>query len=89
MGQNDKVNSLQTWGANLIAVPWMLLTNASVNDDLVYNLVKVIHGDKEALGASFGAFNCANFEAMAPANVTPYHPGAIRFFEESGVLVSQ
>jgi TRAP transporter TAXI family solute receptor len=89
LGQNEKTNGLQAYGANLIAVPWMLLTNASVSDDLVYNLIKVIHGNKEALGAAFGAFNRANFEAMAPANVTPYHPGAIRFYEEAGVPVNQ
>ena len=87
--QNANVNGLQTWGANIIAVPWMLLTNADVDDDLVYNLTKVIHGNKDALGASFGAFNRANFDAMAPANATPYHPGAIRFYEEVGVPVGQ
>lgn len=88
LNQNDNINGLGEWGASLISVPWMLLTNASVDDELVYNLTKVIHGNKEALGASFGAFNRANFDAMAPANVTPYHPGAVRFFEEVGVPVN-
>lgn len=89
LNQNDNINGLGEWGASLISVPWMLLTNASVDDELVYNLTKVIHGNKEALGASFGAFNRANFDAMAPANVTPYHPGAVRFFEEVGVPVNE
>lgn len=87
--QNDGINGLQTWPANIIAVPWMLLTNADVDDQLVYDLTKVIHGNKDALGASFGAFNRADFGAMAPANATPYHPGAIRFYEEAGVPVGQ
>ncbi len=89
LSQNDSTNGLQDWGASLIAVPWMLLTNAGVSDDLVYEMTKVIHGNKEALGAAFGAFNRANFDAMAPANVTPYHPGAVRFFEEAGVPVNK
>lgn len=87
--QNDNVNGLQTWGASIIRVPWMLLTNADVDDQLVYDLTKTIHQNKDALGQAFGAFNRANFDAMAPANSMPYHPGAIRYFEEVGVPVSQ
>jgi TRAP transporter TAXI family solute receptor len=89
MPQNENINGLQDWGANIIRVPWMLLTNADVDEQLVYDLTKVIHQNKEALGKSFGAFNRANFDAMAPANVTPYHPGAIRYYEEAGVPVNQ
>lgn len=87
--QNENVNGLQTWGANIVAVPWMLLTNAGVDDQVVYDLVRVIHQNKEALGAAFGAFNRADFDAMAPKNVMPYHPGATRYFEEVGVPVDK
>jgi TRAP transporter TAXI family solute receptor len=87
--QNENINGLQDWGANIIRVPWMLLTNADVDDDLVYDLVRIVHQNQEALGASFGAFKNADFSAMAPANVTPYHPGAIRYFEEAGVPVEE
>ena len=87
--QNENINGLQNWGANFVSVPWMLLTNADADEDMVYELVKVIHANKEALGQSFGAFNRANFDAMAPASVTPYHPGAIRFYEEAGVPVGE
>lgn len=87
--QNENINGLQTWGANIVAVPWMLLTNADVDEQVVYDLVSVIHQNKEALGDAFGAFKRADFEAMAPANVMPYHPGAIRYFEEAGVPVGK
>lgn len=83
--QNANVNGLQTWGANLVAVPWMLLSNASVDEQVVYDLIRVIHTNKEALGAAFGAFNGANFDHMAPTNVMPYHPGAVRYYEEVGM----
>lgn len=85
--QNEKITGLQTWGANLVRVPWMLLANAGVSDDVVYNLTKVIHQNKEALGNAFGAFKAADFSAMAPANATPYHPGAVRYYQEAGVAV--
>lgn len=87
--QNDKVNGLEKHGANIIAVPWMLLTNAGVSDDLVYSLIKTVHENQAALGEAFGAFKRANFDAMAPANVMPYHPGALRYYGEVGMPVSQ
>ncbi|KJZ19464.1 TAXI family TRAP transporter solute-binding subunit [Loktanella sp. S4079] len=87
--QNENINGLQNWGANLVSVPWMLLTHADADEQTVYDLVKVIHGNKEALGQSFGAFNRAKFDQMAPASVTPYHPGALRFYQEVGVTVGE
>lgn len=87
--QNENINGLQSGGATIVRVPWMLLTNADVDDQTVYDLVKVIHANKEALGNAFGAFNRARFDAMAPANEMPYHPGALRFYEEVGVPVNQ
>ncbi len=87
--QNENINGLQNWGANLVAVPWMLLANANVDEQVVYDLIKVIHQNQEALTASFGSFGSADFSAMAPANVTPYHPGAVRYYEEAGVSVNQ
>lgn len=83
--QNANLNGLQDWGANLVAVPWMLLANADVDEEVVYNLTSVIHQNQEALAASFGAFNNANFDNMAPSNAMPYHPGALRYYEEVGV----
>jgi len=87
--QNEKINGLQQWGASIISVPWMLLANANVSDKLVHDLTKAIHDNKTALGESFGAFKRANFAAMAPANVTPYHPGAVSFYQEAGVPLNK
>ena len=40
--QNDKVNGLQNYGANLMQIPWMMLTNGDVSDDLVYTMTKAV-----------------------------------------------
>ncbi|MBD1545647.1 TAXI family TRAP transporter solute-binding subunit [Roseibium aggregatum] len=85
--QNEKINGLQDSGANIMRIPWMMLTNADVSDDLVYKMTKAIAEHKDALKASFGAFARADLQTMAPANMVPYHPGAIRYFEEAGVKV--
>ncbi len=85
--QNENINGLQASGANLMRIPWMMMTNADVSDDLVYDMTKAIVEGKEALKASFGAFGRADAQSMAPANAMPYHPGALRYFEEAGIPV--
>ncbi|GGF51100.1 hypothetical protein SAMN05216376_102452 [Mameliella alba] len=87
--QNDKINGLQDYGANLMAIPWVLLTNGDVDDDLVYEMTKAVVEGKEALKASFGAFARADAATMAPASKVPYHPGALKYFEEAGIAVGQ
>lgn len=89
LGQNDDVNGLQNYGANLMQIPWILMSNGDVDEQLVYDMTKAIAENKEALAASFGAFNRANAQDMAPANATPYHPGALRYYEEAGIPVGE
>jgi len=87
MSQNENINGLQNYDVNMMQIPWVLMTNGDVSDDLVYNMTKAIVTNKEALAASFGAFARADFSKMAPANATPYHPGALKYFEEAGIAV--
>ena len=68
-------------------IPWMMLTNKDVSDDLVYKMTKTIAENKDALTESFGLFRGAKKESMAPANEVEYHPGAVKYFEESGISV--
>ena len=89
MKQNKNINGLQKSGGNLIRIPWMMLTNADANEDLVYKMTKTIAEQKDALKKSFGAFGRANKMKMAPANAVPYHPGALRYFKEAGIMVGK
>jgi len=87
--QNEKLNGLAGYAANLMQIPWMMLTNKDVSEDLVYNLTKTVAENKEALTESFGLFRGANAAAMAPKNAMAYHPGALRYFEEAGIAIDQ
>lgn len=89
MSQNENINGLQNHGANLMRIPWMMLTNADVDEDLVYNMTRLVAENNEALTEAFGLFRLARTETMAPANAVPYHPGALRYFEEAGIPVGQ
>ena len=87
--QNENINGLQDYGANLMRIPWMMLTNADVSDDLVYDMTRIVAENNEALTEAFGLFRLARTEIMAPANEVPYHPGAVRYYEEHGIPVNQ
>mgnify|MGYP000097275364 CR=1 FL=1 len=89
MPQNDNINGLQKAGATIMEIPWMMMTNASVDEELVYNITKAIAENKDALKASFGAFGRAKTENMAPANAVEYHPGAVKYYQEAGIPVGQ
>jgi len=86
--QNDSIPGLQQ-AANIIEIPWMMLTHADAPEDLVYQMTKAVAENNAALKASFGAFGNARLQEMAPANAVPYHPGALRYYEEAGIPVGE
>ncbi len=75
--------------ANLMRIPWMMLTSQATDEALVYTMTRAIAEGQDALAESFGAFNNANAATIAPRNAVPYHPGAVRYFEEAGISVNQ
>ena len=89
VSQNENINGMQKNGANIMSIPWMMLTSSSVGEDLVYKITKTIAENKEALKKSFGAFGRANRDKMAPANGVPYHPGALKYYSEVGIKVGK
>jgi len=59
---------------------------AHVSDDVVYQFVKAVHGNKKSLvegHPNFNAFQEKNAGKVQPS--LPHHPGAIRFFKEAGI----
>jgi len=84
--RNDKIPSLKE-AANIIGIPWMMLTHANASEELVYDMTKAVAENNAALKESFGAFGRAKLEAMAPANDVPYHPGALRYYKQAGIKV--
>jgi TRAP transporter TAXI family solute receptor len=87
--QNEKINGLAGSGATLMQIPWVMMTNANVSDDLVYKTVKSVAENKDALVKSLGLFRGANKDTMAPANDMPYHPGALKYYKDAGITVGK
>lgn len=88
MKANESIPGLRK-PANIVSIPWVLMANKNVDEDLVYRMTKAIAENKEALKASFGAFGLADPKEMAPANAMPYHPGALRYYREAGIPVGE
>jgi len=75
--------------ANLVEIPWVMVTNKDTPDDVVYALTKAIATNQEELAKSFAAFKGANMQTMAPKNAVPYHPGALKYYQEAGIKVGE
>lgn len=69
-----------------IAYPQLVFTNAKVDEEIVYQMTKVLYESKDAMKAAFPPF--AAFEPGDMVGETApgeYHPGAIRFYKEAGI----
>lgn len=64
----------------------VVLTNQNVDEDTVYEFVKAVHPNKEALVAGHPSFNRYTADGIAVRHQDmPYHEGAIRYFKEAGL----
>jgi TRAP transporter TAXI family solute receptor len=59
-------------------------SNVKAPDDLVYNVVKTLHANKAALQAGTPAFRDFDPKGMTQEIGVPWHPGAIKFYKETG-----
>jgi len=68
----------------VMAYSVFLSTSAKMPDDVVYEIVKMLHASKDDLVKGHPVFR--NFEAgrMSEEIGVPWHPGAIKFYKEIG-----
>jgi uncharacterized protein len=88
MKANENIPGL-TKAANIIQIPWVMLTNKAASEQLVYSITKAVAENHKELGDTFGAFKRANLKKMAPASRVAYHPGALKYYKEAGIPVGQ
>nr|CAD6610165.1 C4-dicarboxylate ABC transporter substrate-binding protein [Rhizobium sp. TCK] len=73
--------------ATYFAYPQVIFTHAGVDDETVYKLTKALYEGKEQMAQTFPPFNAFKPEDMAgDIGVSQFHPGAIRFYQEMGLL---
>lgn len=69
----------------MISVQYYLVAGAHVDDEVAYQVTKTIYSSKDELAKAFGVFNRLVPETMPRVHSAPYHPGAIRWYEEQGL----
>ena len=69
-----------------MAFDFVLVTSKDTPDEVVYKVVKAMHGGKKSMAGVSKAFN--NFqpsEMPKQYDGQTYHPGAIKFYKEAGM----
>ncbi|MBD3624152.1 MAG: TAXI family TRAP transporter solute-binding subunit [Rhodobacteraceae bacterium] len=62
----------------------LVITNAGMDDEIVYNMVKKMAENKSRLESAYGGFANWEPEDMARGAPIPLHPGAEKYFREVG-----
>lgn len=70
-----------------LGIPNVLVVNADLDEDLAYNLTKLLFEKKDDLVAVHSAAENLTVDFTLDATPVPLHPGAIRYFEEIGATV--
>ncbi len=66
-----------------------LLTSADVSDEVVYQMTQRIFNSLETLKAKHPSFIPLNKRQMSEGAFAPHHPGALKYFQESGLIPKQ
>jgi uncharacterized protein len=77
-GQNDQFDALDVGSMHFI-------TGAAVDEELVYEVTKILYENREAVVAKHAAGKAINPRNVGRNTGTPFHPGAIRYYREVGI----
>lgn len=70
---------------HVMAYDYLMLTNGKVSSDIVYKVVKTMHDNKKGLVSAFRGmrlFSPSHMTKIIPG--VKYHPGAIKYYKETG-----
>jgi uncharacterized protein len=71
---------------NVIAFDMVLFTRKDLPDDIAYAVAKTLHDHKQELVAVFKPMALFQPDKMAkPLQGVPFHPGAMKYYEEIGI----
>lgn len=71
---------------NAIVAPFLLMTNADTDGESIKAILAALAGNKDELVASFAGFGSFSADGMYKDVGIPYHPAALEFYKEQGVI---
>jgi TRAP transporter TAXI family solute receptor len=78
----------QTTDVDVVVVPNVLVVNESMDEDLAYNITRILFEKQADLAAAHPAAKELTLENATKNSPIPYHPGALRYYQEQGVPVA-
>lgn len=69
-----------------LAVNAVLIASTTVKNDVAYNIVKALFENQNELAASHAKGKELNLKNAASGVSIPFHPGAVKYFKEKGVM---
>ncbi len=70
---------------NVIVVPNVLVVNEDFDEELAYNILSAMFEHRDDLVAAHPEAENLTLEGATQNSPIPYHPGAIRYYEEQGM----
>lgn len=78
--------SNQTEDIQTVCMPTFLICDKDLDEDLVYEITKLVIENKDYLCTQHSCFEAMNDDSVAAGLSIPMHPGAERYFKEVGIL---
>lgn len=69
-----------------VSMAAVLLVNKNLPDDTVYDITKALVENISSIQAVHSAMKALTPEMMAKEKVIPYHPGAVKYYKEKGLM---
>jgi len=77
----------QAEDVEVVVVPNVLVVNGEMDEELAYNITRIMFEGQADLAAAHPAANDLTLENAVQNSPIAYHPGAVRYYEEQGVTI--
>lgn len=71
---------------NTVAVNAVLIVNSDIKEDVVYNLTKALFENQAELASAHAKGKELNIQSAAKGVSIPFHPGAVKYYKEKGIM---
>lgn len=79
----------QSEDVEVVVVPNVLVVSGEMDEQLAYDITRIMFEGQADLAAAHPAANDLTLENAVQNSPIPFHPGAIRYYEEQGISIGE
>lgn len=79
----------QSEDVEVVVVPNILVVNGEMDEELAYQITKILFEGQPDLAAAHPAANDLTLESAVLNSPIDFHPGAVRYYEEQGLTIGE